>query len=275
MDPIGRTFDYDPDFPRDIRDVATRINTGAIVREFTFATPFNRRRAAYMVRPEEELLACPLILFVHWYEPQAPDSNRNQFMQEAIKLANQGCISLLVETMWSDLDWFIKRTQAEDFQSSVEQVVELRIAMDLLLAERGADPNRFAYVGHDFGAMYGILTGAVDPRPTAYVLMAGTPRFPDWFLYYPKLPTQEVEAFKQEFAPVDPITLLPRLAPAPLFFQFGVRDEHVPTRRAEEFYAAATEPKELWWYESGHGLNENAANDRLDWLVSELNLEGD
>lgn len=32
-----------------------------------------------------------------------------------------------------------------------------------------------------------IVMGGVDPRPTCYVLMAGTPRFPDWYLYYPEL----------------------------------------------------------------------------------------
>lgn len=226
-----------------------------------------------MVRPEQERSSSPLVLFVHWYEPQAPNSNRNQFLQEAIKLSTQGCTSLLVETVWSDRDWFIKRTQAEDFQSSVEQVVELRIAMDLLMAERGADPSRFAYVGHDFGAMYGVLAGAADPRPTAYVLMAGTSRFPDWFLYYPKLIGDEAEAFKKQFNSIDPVTLVPRLAPAPLLFQFGVRDVHVPTKRAEAFFEAASEPKEMWWYESGHGLNGNAANDRMDWLVEALQLE--
>jgi dienelactone hydrolase len=174
--------------------------------------------------------------------------------------------------MWSDRDWFIKRTQAEDYQRSIEQVVELRIAMDLLLAEEGVDASRFAYVGHDFGAMYGVLAGTVDPRPTAYVLMAGTPRFPNWFLYYPKLGSEDAETFKQSFAPIDPITMVSRLSPAPVLFQFAVRDVHVPTKLAEAFFAAAAEPKEILWYESGHGLNEDAAMDRLDWLAGELCL---
>ena len=55
--------------------------------------------------------------------------------------------------------------------------------MDFLLAQRGIDPGRFALVGHDFGGMYGILAGSLDKRPTHYVIMAATPRFPDWYLY--------------------------------------------------------------------------------------------
>lgn len=273
MDVIDQVFSYDPEFPLDIRDVATRINTGAMVREFTFATPFHRRRAAYIVRPEGIEEPKPVILYIHWYEPEAPDSNRTQFLSEAIKMAQQGCVSMLVETMWSDRDWFIKRTQDDDYQSSVEQVVELRMAIDILLQEPGIDASRFAYVGHDFGAMYGVLAGAADQRPSAYVLMAGTPRFPDWFLYYPKLGGAETKTFKQQFEPINPITLVPRLAPAPVLFQFAVRDVHVPTKRAESFFEAAADPKEILWYEAGHGLNQNAVQDRMDWLRTELRLE--
>ena len=77
--------------------------------------------------------------------------------------------------------------------------------MDLLLAQPGADPRRFAYVGHDFGAMVGVLAGSVDGRPTCYVLMAGTPRFSDWFLYYPQLEGAAREDFVQQMKPLDPI----------------------------------------------------------------------
>ena len=55
--------------------------------------------------------------------------------------------------------------------------------MDLLLSQPNVDAKRFAYVGHDFGGMYGVLAGSLDRRPTHYVVMAATPRFPDWYLY--------------------------------------------------------------------------------------------
>jgi predicted esterase len=46
----------------------------------------------------------------------------------------------------------------------------------------------------------------------------------------------------------------------------------VPKERAEEFFASAKNPKEMKWYESGHGLNEEATNDRKNWLKQKLNL---
>jgi len=268
-------FAYDHKTSFDIREVVQRPKGNALVREFTYASPFSRR-AAYLVSPEirpQEPLAA--ILYVHWYEPESPDSNRTQFLDEAVQLAGRGVTSLLIETMWSDRDWFIKRTQAEDQQNTIEQVVELRQAMDILLAEPGVDPDRFVYVGHDFGAMYGVLMGSVDPRPSAYVLMAGTPRFSDWYLYYPRLDGEARQAFIEAFTPFDPISRVSNLAPAPVLFQFGEDDFHVPVDRGQEFYAASGEPKEANWYHAGHGLNQQAAIDRVKWLARQLKLTED
>ena len=161
-----------------------------------------------------------MILYVHWYEPAAPDSNRTQFFEEAQTMARRGALSLLIETMWSDRGYFLKRAQANDHRMLVEQVIELRSAMDLLLDQPGADPGWFVYVGHDFGAMYGVVMGSVDPRPSCYALMAGTPRSPDWFLYYPSLEGEERQAFVQEVAALDPIGRVAKLAPAPILFEF-------------------------------------------------------
>ncbi|HAY84961.1 MAG TPA: hypothetical protein DCY42_08570 [Chloroflexi bacterium] len=266
-------FAYNPRTAFDVREVVTRPRAGALVRDFTYASPFDRRRAAYLVRPEGSR-SHPLaaVLYVHWYEPESPDSNRTQFLDEAVGLASRGVVSLLIETMWSDRDWFIKRTQSQDHRNTLEQVVELRQAMDLLLAEPGVDAARLAYVGHDFGAMYGVLMGAVDPRPRAYVLMAGTPRFPDWYLYYPALEGDARQAFIDSFEPYDPISLVDRLAPAALLFQFGEDDFHVPAEKGQAFFEAAKDPKQIRWYNAGHGLNQQANSDRLAWLARQLKL---
>lgn len=263
---------YNPNFPLDVRPAGERSRDGVEERQFTFTTPFGRRRAAFMVRPERGEEPFAAILYVHWYESEAPNSNRTQFLGEAIDLAGRGVVSLLVETMWSDRDWFIKRSQAGDYDASLQQIAELRLALDLLLAEPGVDAGRLAYVGHDFGGMYGISMGASDQRPKAYVVMAATPRFPDWFLYYPPLEGDEREAFIQQMAPLDPITNVAALAPAPVFFQFATDDPHVPKQRAEEFFAAAAEPKQVGWYQAGHALNEQADADRRAWLAEQLRL---
>jgi len=50
-------------------------------------------------------------------------------------------------------------------------------------------------------------------------------------------------------------------------------DPHVAGERAEEFSAAAREPKETKWYQAGHGLNKEATLDRIAWLREKLMLK--
>ncbi|MBK9927504.1 MAG: dienelactone hydrolase family protein [Anaerolineales bacterium] len=258
--------------PKDLRLLRQRVEDGIERKLFVLQTPFGYRRMAELIRPEGGDSPLAAILYVHWYEPAKPDSNRSQFVEEAKELAKGGAACLLVETLWSDPDFFLKRTQADDMQNSMEEVVNTRRAIDLLLSQPNMDTSRFALVGHDFGGMYGVLAGALDQRPTQYVIMAATPRFPDWYLYLPDLEGEAREAFIKEMAEIDPIAHVAQLSPAPVFFQFAKDDPHVPKERAEEFFASASEPKEITWYEAGHGLNASATHDRKKWLKEKLGL---
>lgn len=262
------SFDYDRT-QIDVRTIGARTENGITKRLIVITTPFGERRVAEIIRPEG---AGPFaaILYAHWYEPESPDSNRTQFQYEAGIMVQRGAVCLLIETLWSDRDFFFKRTQADDYENSRRQVIELRQALDILLAEPGIDVGRLAYVGHDFGAMYGVLTGAIDPRPSYYILMACTPRFPEWYLYAPRLEGDARQKFIEAMLPLDPIKNIAKLSPAPVLFQFADNDPHVPPERAREFFDAAREPKEMRWYAAGHGLNEQAEHDRIAWLTEQL-----
>ena len=60
-------------------------------------------------------------------------------------------------------------------------VESLRGALDYLLAQPDIDPARVAYVGHDFGMMYGLLLSKTDKRPCVWALQAGLDAFQDWY----------------------------------------------------------------------------------------------
>jgi fermentation-respiration switch protein FrsA (DUF1100 family) len=125
--------------------------------------------------------------------------------------------------------------------------------------------------------MYGAVLAGIDPRPQVWALQAGTTRFSDWFLYAtPKtgrLEGDEKQKFIDELAPLDPVKYIGRIAGKPLFLQFARKDVHVPKAKAEEFFAAAGEPKKIEWYEGGHGLEPKATEDRKAWLTEQLKLQ--
>jgi dienelactone hydrolase len=265
-------FDYDATRPLDVKDVGASAHDGVQVRDITYASLSGRPTAAYVVAPESQGSGRPGVLFVHWFAPPAKDSNRTQFLEQASELARRGVVSLLVETMWSDAAWYRTRNPAEDYDRSLEQVRALRRALDVLLAQPGVDPRRIALVGHDFGAMYGAVAAGVDPRVNAgLALQAGHTSFSDWFLLSAKYTGDEREKYVARLSPLDPTHYVGKTK-APVLFQFAKEDRFVPKESADAFVAAAAEPKEVRWYDGGHGLSEQAIRDRQDWLASRLGL---
>ena len=258
----------------DLKEASRREQGGAVLRDVSYAMlDAGVRNNATIVEAKTPAASLrPAVLFVHWYGPPRPTSNRTQFIPDAVDLAGAGVVSLLIDTPWSEPEFFKKRTREQDYARSVQQVKDLRRALDVLLAQPNIDPKRVAFVGHDFGAMYGVLEAATDARVRAFVFMAGAPSFSDWFLYGPAMPPDARQKFIDQLAPLDPVRYLAKLQ-VPVLLQFSNKDEHVPKPRADTVVAAAREPKTVHWYDAGHELNEAATKDRLAWLRKQLSLK--
>src|SRR5215510_8055041 len=106
---------------RHLRVLGKRIENGMERQLLVLQTPFGYRRTAELFRPEAEG-SHAAILYVQWYETESRDSNRSQFVEEAKEMALSGAVCLLIETAWSDPDFFLKRTQEDDTRISIEEV---------------------------------------------------------------------------------------------------------------------------------------------------------
>ncbi|MEP6821705.1 MAG: alpha/beta fold hydrolase [Chthoniobacterales bacterium] len=265
------SFDYDQAKPLDLKDTGSREQDGVRLRDITYALPDGSRNAATVVAKDGRAAGRPGVLFVHWYGPPALTSNRTQFIPDAIELAKDGAVCLLIDTPWSKPEYFRERKRDGDYARSVQEVKDLRRALDVLVSFPGIDRERIALVGHDFGAMYGALA-ANDPRVKFFVFMAGTQSFSDWFLYGPKPTEAEKQKFIAEMAPLDPVKYMPALK-MPKLLQFADEDEHVSKERAEALAAAAPEPKTVRTYHAQHELNEAATKERIAWLKEQLKID--
>lgn len=261
--------------PPEVKAVGTETREGVTVEDITFKGSGGAPVEAYLVRPSEGAGPFAAVLFVHWYSPRHPNSNRTQFLEEARALARRGAVSLLVSTFWSDPARYRARRWQDDFRNTLGQARDLRVALDVLLSRRGVEAGRVAYVGHDYGAMFGALLSGADPRPKAYALIAGAARFPDWYLYGSAsgVPAgAELEGFRKQFAPLDPVAAV-RHAKAAFFFQYGEDDRFTPRENFVELYLAAPAPKRLATYASDHPMDAEAVRrDRAEWLAERLNL---
>jgi dienelactone hydrolase len=268
---------YEAGKPLDVKVVGTEHKApGVVVQDITFASVTGGEPTqAYVVRPDGGSGPFAGVLFVHWFAPPEPTSNRTQFLDEAQALARRGTVSLLVSTWWSDPARYRSRKWEDDFQRSVNQGKELRRALDVLLAQPGVDSKRIAIVGHDYGAMFGALAASVDPRPKALVFIAGTARFADWYLFgsasgVPK--GEALETFRSQLAAIDPVAVLARTK-TPVFFQLGENDHYTPRDNFLEIYKAAAGPKRIATYASEHAMSAEIIRlDRTLWLAEQLGL---
>ncbi len=194
-------FDYDQEAPLTITEASVEDMDGIAVHDISFPSPVDGKDiAAYLVVPPGDG-PFPAILFVHWLGPA--NSNRDEFRDEAIKLAKSGVVSLLVNTVWSSpnpLPWKAE-DETGDVAVTTQAVIELRRAIDILVSQPNVDPERMAYVGHDFGAMVGGTLAGVDDRLKGYVLMAGAPRYWPWTIRWTSLHDVTWDAYVEKCAP--------------------------------------------------------------------------
>ncbi|MBV8638178.1 MAG: hypothetical protein JO322_08835 [Candidatus Eremiobacteraeota bacterium] len=263
-------FAYDSKAPLHAVYGMATPHDGVAMRTIRFASAGGRIVHGMIVEGNGNAMH-PVVLFVHWLGDEAT-TNHTEFQSDAAYLARRGVTSLLIDAMWSQKDWFEKgRSTQTDYERSIEQVVDLRRSLDALLTLPNVDANRIAYVGHDFGSMYGAVLAGIDGRPQWYVLMAGTTSFSEWYLLGQKPP--DVQGYIAQMAPLDPGNYLARSKARAFLFQFSSRDRYVTPDRELAFFEAAPLPRTMAIYDVDHSLaTPAAAQDRLAWLAEKLHL---
>jgi cephalosporin-C deacetylase-like acetyl esterase len=257
------------DFSIDRRQPVAVTSRDVAVREVTFPGPAGEPIEATLVAPATPG-PHPAVLFVHWYGPEHTNSNRTQYVPDALMLARQGITSLLVDTPWSEPSWFRRRDPGSDIAFSTDMVKRLRRAVDVLASLEGVDVTRLALVGHDFGAMYGAVAASLEPRISAFAFIAGTSKFADWYTLGRKLDAEQKAAVYRELAPFDPVAHLPKVTARAVLLQFARKDPYVSQDAADALTAAVQAPKEAKSYDTGHEMNREALDDRVAWLVRVL-----
>ncbi len=199
-----------------------------------------------------------------------PDNDRTEFFEDALELADSNVTSLLVEAPWADPEWFPSRKLEEDLPNVLKYVSELEGQFNFLLAESKAPPEKVALVGHDFGAMYGVLMLKNQESIRQAVIMAAVPDFADWFLLGQKLSNTEEKQYRQKVQAIAPSRYL-RCAPKlDVLFQFAETDRFVSRKQANDFIESAPAQKEVRWYTAGHELQEPSRKDRVAWLKQRI-----
>jgi dienelactone hydrolase len=207
------------------------------------------------------------VLFLHWFD-EAPNANHTQFLDEAEGLAERGVVSLLPQLMFP---WSSPPESANaDVQRLKAEKLALHAAVEHLHAHEDIDPGRIAIVGHDFGAMHGVLF-ATEIDPACVVMVAPTPRWADWFLRFWPIEGDRFD-YMRSLDPFDPINSVKGVS-APVLFQFGRQDFYISAMAGTELFGAASEPKLMTPYDAEHGMGvPEVKTDRVAFLTEHLEI---
>ncbi|MGD2042962.1 MAG: hypothetical protein PVJ28_04870 [Acidimicrobiia bacterium] len=225
-------------------------------------------RELYQVRPADPV--GPAIVWLHWFD-EAPNANRTQFLDEATRLADVGVVSLLPQL---NFPWHAPPRDTETDLARIREEKSALVDIFHRLTELpGVDAGRLAMVGHDFGAMHGMVLFG-DVELAGAVLVAPTPRWADWFLRFWPVASDRHD-YMRALEAVDPVTTVAR-ADCPLLFQFGESDFYIAAMSGLELFQAAPEPKRLLTYQTGHAMEEGQIDlDRLSFLREVLGIAPD
>jgi cephalosporin-C deacetylase-like acetyl esterase len=196
----------------------------------------------------------------------------------ALKFSRLGALSIALDNCGnapvSDAKGF--------YANEVHAVIAIRRAVDVLSARNDVDLKQIAFVGHSGGAMLGADAVAVDGRFKAAVFESGLQGF-TYHICTSSHPyavgvREQLGAGLPQFistlAPLDAIHYVDHEAPTVLLFQSASHDKGVPRADAQAFYDAASEPKQLIWYRTGHEMKlADVDRDRTQFLKKQLEMK--
>jgi dienelactone hydrolase len=272
-------FTYDAQAPLDVEELSPpQDRDGVRVRDIAYASPGGGKVTAYLVVPTGNGPFAG-VLFLH-----PGQGDRSTFLDEAIAIARHGAVALSIDGPGKRPPAFAPsrlQTPVRQHARWIQAVIDLRRGIDLLTSRPDVDPGRIGYVGHSYGSTLGGVLAGIEKRVKAHVLMAGLVAHSEWWRssdreYYRQFREQvtqaQLDAFVETMAAFDAIHFVGHAAPAALLFQYARHDEFISEQEALRYWRAASEPKEMCWYDTDHFFNERARQDRMAWLGERLGL---
>jgi len=258
-------FEYDRDASLDIQEVSRQIENGLSVIEITYASPKGGRVPARLIVPQG---TGPFAGIVMQYSME---------LEFGMRYAEYGAVVIYVDPpSFRPQDTGprgILTFTEQDREEQIQLIIDLRRAIDLLMARPDVDPERIAYLGVSYGGAMGGLLASVEHRPQAYVLIVGDGGFVT-HQTNPENLTMSLDEFSKEYKawidamwPIEPIHYVNHASPTPLLFQNAVRDQYVNVEDAIRYQDVASEPKHVIWYDSDHWpLPDEVVMDNARWL---------
>ena len=266
-------FAYDVNFPLNLQKTVESTNNGVEVSAISFSSPEDGAVTGLLFDPVTRSSLRPGIVLMH-----GMPGNARQTTNQAQQLAELGAVVIAIDAPFARRGGEPVLLNAADRAEQIQLIKDLQRAVDILRSRPNVDENRVGYVGISYGAAMGALFVGIERRLKAAALVVGDGGLvshftgPEDLSFMESLSCATRLDWFRAMTPIEPIRFIPH-ASAALLLQSGRFDNLVPVADAEALQAAAPESRTIRWYDAGHGLNQQAIFDRLDWLHEVIGLD--
>jgi dienelactone hydrolase len=267
-------FAYDVDAPLNLQKTAAYTMNGVEVSAVSFSSPDGGSVTGLLFDPVNRSGLRPGIVLMHG----APGTAL-QMAGQGQALADFGAVVIAIDAPFARRSGPWIQFSTEDRAEQIQLIKDLQRAVDVLRAQPNVDDERLAYLGISYGGAMGALFAGIERRLKAAVLVVGDGGLvshftgPEDFNYMAGLSCAIRVNWFRAMAPIEPVRFIAHAPPTALLLQNGRSDTLVPVADAEALHAAAPGPTTIRWYNAGHGLNQQATFDRLDWLHEQIGLD--
>jgi dienelactone hydrolase len=276
LDPLT-VFAYDAGRPLNLTTASAEEVDSVRIVDISYDSPKGGRVPGYLVTPSGNGPFAGIV-YMHWGQ-----GNRGQWLAEGLEMARRGAVSIMIDAPYwrPDVAQRADKKKAEaERDGYIQMVVDLRRAVDVLVARKDVDATRIGYVGHSLGATWGGPLAAVEKRVKLFVLMGGLPSLTNYDddSFYGRLqrastPRSEFAKYAAVMEPYNPEHFVANTGPARIYFQWAKHDMYISRRSADEYYTAVGGPKEQHEYFTSHEFNDSdSGRDRRGWLTKALAL---
>jgi cephalosporin-C deacetylase-like acetyl esterase len=267
-------FAYDVNAPLNLIRTVDSTKAGVEFSSITYSSPDGGSVTGTLAVPIGRTDPRPGIVLGH----PGPGPVAAQF--ELLELAQRGAIVVMIPAPYIRRGGFGPPTLTTlDRPEQIQMMKDLQRSVDVLLAQTIVDPARIAFAGYSYGGMIGVHFAGIERRLKAAVISAGyggsvtAATNTNNLQQLSTVSCATRIAWFQENIPVEPIRYVSGASPTALLFQIGMFDTAVLPDDAQAAYNAASSPKEVFYYNTGHGLNAQASLDRYAWLHKQIGID--
>ena len=258
-------YDYDRNQPLNPELSKLRETDFYIAYKVYYDSANSQRVPALLVIPKTGKPPYPCIIFLHGYGGRKEDvlalaemACKEGYALFSIDAPYHGERSVEGVSLYST---DIERTK----RGFIQTVIDLRRGLDFLETRADIDKDEIGYAGGSMGGIIGAIFIGVEPRIKAAVLVvpggnmslmireSEHPAIPPIREYLKRI-GMSYDELQKTLDPIDPLNFIWRFAPRPVQFHIGKYDRIVPAEAGRQLYEKAREPKEVYWYDTGHDV---------------------